>query len=1285
MKPKSRFHCHRPALALAITLVLSHLSQVHAADGTWSAYYSPYYDLSVPWSSSNWVDGIVADGEDSTAVFSNSSGNSSHKITLDSARTIGNLVFGNPNSGTKYWSLTGSSPASVLTLAVSAGSPTITVGGNTRAFIGAAISGTDGLTKTGAGSLNLSGTNTYSGVTSINEGMLQFDKAGSLYNSETANWTSENISVASGATLAVTVGSYWDSGINGLASAFSVAQAHALLSNLTTSINHNGLQAGSTFAIDTYGNSGVTTFDHVIADSTGAGGGALGFTKLGNYWDKLILNQANTYTGRTTVAGGILAISGSGTLGQNAALLVNPAGQLDLGGTTQTVGAVTITGESTNWRGSITNGNLVGASYEIAGGGAISAGLGGVGVNLSKTGAGTGLLSGANTYSGTTTVSAGTLQFAKSVSLYNGIESSWTKENVIVADGATLSVNVGGINDFTVAQSKTLLSNLTTSINNNGLQAGSSFALDTTNATGDTTFDQAIADSTGTGSGALGFTKLGNGKLILNQANSYTGPTTISGGSLAISGSGTLGNGAALVVNREASLNLGGSTQMVGAVIINGGLNSDSITNGNLIGTSYVVNHSGGNGNGWYADPGATTVAAGLGGAGASLNKTGSLTTVLSGTNTYSGATTVSAGTLKFAKTASLYNSDTASWTNENISVSSGATLAINVGGSGSFSVAQAKILLTNLTTSIDNNGLKEGSSFGIDTTNATGDTTFDQVIADPTGTGSGSLGFTKLGAGTLILNQANTYTGPTRISGTLKITGAGTLGNQGNLITYLGSNLDLGGSTQTVGAVQSGYGSMTNGNLIATSYDLRGGHHTAGLGGEGANLYVNDFFVYLEGVNTYTGTTTIDRTILGLKKSASLYNADMSKWTKENISAFGDGGMVVNIGGVGEFTTAQAKTLLSNLTTSIDHNGLTAGSSFGIDTSNASGPITFDQVIADSTGNGAGALGLWVEGAQALVLNQANTYSGNTRLIGGHLRVGHANAIPSGPGKGVVTTQEWTAGDSVLDLNGFDVSINALEGGGSKIVNNAVGTHKTLTLGSNDPAHSGNQFYGEIADNSGTGGTLALNKVGSGTQTLNGSNSYTGATTVSGGTLVVDGSISTSILTTVNATATLAGSGSVGALSIASGGTVAPGNSPGILNTGDLTIDGTFAAEINGATVGDLYDQINVTGSVTLSGLLALTTSGFTPAAGNLFFLIRNDGIDAVSGTFSGLAQGAEFDMAGKRWAISYNANSLGNAFGGGNDVGLMSIAIAGVPEPSTALLSGFGILALLRRRRRA
>ena len=274
--------------------------------------------------------------------------------------------------------------------------------------------------------------------------------------------------------------------------------------------------------------------------------------------------------------------------------------------------------------GQVSNGNLIGDSYSVQSG-FISAGLGGVGASFTKTGdsGNSAYLSGTNTYTGTTTVIGGELYLEKTASLYNSDVSKWTQSNISVASGATLGVSVGGTGEFSNSQAKTLLTNLTTSINNNGLQAGSAFAINTQNATGDATFDQVIANSTGTGGGALGLTKEGAGKLILNRANTYTGPTTVNGGTLAISGAGTLGSNSALIVGEYGELDLGGTTQNVGAVSLIG-----AASNGNLVASGYNIAHNG-------------TISAGLRGTGASLITAADTSVVLSGTNTYTGTTTV--------------------------------------------------------------------------------------------------------------------------------------------------------------------------------------------------------------------------------------------------------------------------------------------------------------------------------------------------------------------------------------------------------------------------------------------------------------------------------------------------------------------------------------------------------------------------------------------------------------------------------------------------------------------
>ena len=148
-----------------------------------------------------------------------------------------------------------------------------------------------------------------------------------------------------------------------------------------------------------------------------------------------------------------------------------------------------------------------------------------------------------------------------------------------------------------------------------------------------------------------------------------------------------------------------------------------------------------------------------------------------------------------------------------------------------------------------------------------------------------------------------------------------------------------------------------------------------------------------------------------------------------------------------------------------------------------------------------------------------------------------------------------------------------------------------------------------------------------------------------------MDGSIAASLLTTVASGATIGGHGTVGALTVASGGKLNPGSGPATLSTGDLTLasGAILTIEIGGTG----HDQLRVTGSVSLAGasLDGLLFGGFDPAApGATFTIIDNDAGDAVEGTFKDLGEGALLDVAGHRLAISYRG-------GDGNDVVLSSV----------------------------
>ena len=177
--------------------------------------------------------------------------------------------------------------------------------------------------------------------------------------------------------------------------------------------------------------------------------------------------------------------------------------------------------------------------------------------------------------------------------------------------------------------------------------------------------------------------------------------------------------------------------------------------------------------------------------------------------------------------------------------------------------------------------------------------------------------------------------------------------------------------------------------------------------------------------------------------------------------------------------------------------------------------------------------------------------------------------------------------------------------------------------------------------------GSGKLTQSGSGTATLAATNLYTGATTVNAGTLLVNGSIVSD--TAVNNTATLGGTGSVDAVTVASGGTLSPGVgvSAGTLSTGDVSLSSgaTLKVQLGGTSAGQ-YDQLNVSGSVTLSGAtldLALINS-FNLAPGSSFTIVSNDGADSVTGTFAGLTEGSLLSANGKFFLITYHGGSNAN-----------------------------------------
>jgi autotransporter-associated beta strand protein len=323
------------------------------------------------------------------------------------------------------------------------------------------------------------------------------------------------------------------------------------------------------------------------------------------------------------------------------------------------------------------------------------------------------------------------------------------------------------------------------------------------------------------------------------------------------------------------------------------------------------------------------------------------------------------------------------------------------------------------------------------------------------------------------------------------------------------------------------------------------------------------------------------------------------------NVELNFSGGPLIFDGGAFIFNTGSGGSKLSGNVTAD-----TNGAKF-----NLNGNFT-GTVSASISGAGGATLyrGGSGSGTGTLILSGSNSYSGNTSIGDGKvtaIQLGSTTAIPYGAGKGNVEFKGALA--HTLDLNGNATNINGLVSSSSlPTISGRIGSGSgavSLTLGNGDA--NGNTYAGKIVDGN---STLSLTKVGTGTQTLSGANTYTGLTKISGGTLALSGSgtISDSLdldtgalsLTSNLALASLVGNGTItGSQTVTVNSTFSPGHSIGqIGHTGDFTLGSGSTTTMEIDVAGNLFDQLTVSNALTYGGALNVLLSNVSTTARSTF-----------------------------------------------------------------------------------
>jgi autotransporter-associated beta strand protein len=663
---------------------------------------------------------------------------------------------------------------------------------------------------------------------------------------------------------------------------------------------------------------------------------------------------------------------------------------------------------------------------------------------------------------------------------------------------------------------------------------------------------------------------------------------------------------------------------------------------------------------------------------------TGLARVVLSGNNSYSGSTTVSSGELNVQSNTALGATVTSAVQNVNYSAT-GGTLTITFNGQTTAAIAY------NASASTVQGALASLSNIGAGNVAVAGQGGNYNILFQGSLAGVAeaavTVGNSLLGASVPVVSVIVSGGGGTVVSSgaSLELSGG---------VTIAGEQLSLAGAgpvnsaSTAAGAANAGYGglrSVSGSNTwsgpislstTTNSIGVDAGQLTlsgiiSGIGSTVAKVGAGPLVYSGTLANTYTGNTYVNAGTLVVDKSAGAAIAG-SVLVGNNLG--GTDADVLQYG-VGATTTEVSGTIIVESSGELDL--ATNNDSAGNTLVTVTGPTSSADVAAGSGGY-TGYLITNIALAGTSASSPAAVISGTMPVsVVRTITVDRSGATDDLNISAVIISGSVVkSGWGTLDLSNTNsdggTTLNANSGTVVVLADGALGAAATVTTvnAGSTLAFRGGVTYATsesiVVNGSGVTATGAATRNGA-IDNLGGANSFAGTITlasasaigvtagslaVSGaiggafaltvygfGTLVTTGGITTSS-TTVN-NATLAGTGSdTGPVTLVTAGTLAPGtgSTPGILNTGSLTLNasGAFSVVLDGSTAGSGYSQNNVSGVVNLNGATLEASLGFVPAAGASFTILTST--TPVFGTFNNLPQGTIASIGGIGFTVQYN-----------------------------------------------